>query len=70
MACIEFKLTELRGIVKKIGASKIKNLFYKISMRLETFSIFSFRNYLIDRVACNDRELYNIFEHFDHHRAG
>ena len=28
------------------------------------------KEYLFGRVACNDRELYDLFEHFDHTRSG
>jgi DNA gyrase/topoisomerase IV subunit A len=45
-------------------------IFQKIAGRKEQITIRMMNDYLKDRVACNEREVYEIFEKFDHQRLG
>ena len=45
-------------------------LFELLSARESQISIIQLRAYLADRVACNERELYELFEKIDWSRGG
>jgi hypothetical protein len=60
----------VKGDLISLPSYKLRLLFEAVSGKSQSISIKSLKKFLEGKLACNDRELYDVFERIDHRRCG